>query len=90
LLTPDGGYILAVERGSYPYGTGSEDAWLIKTDSQGKETWNITLGEADRDEHAYSIYPTLDGGNILRGGRVLVDSHGTGRDNIWLAKLAPG
>ena len=40
--TSDGGYILVV--GTHPYGSEWPDAWLIKTDSKGKEMWSETFG----------------------------------------------
>jgi hypothetical protein len=78
--TIDGGYILAGKTGSY--GAGYFDAWLIKTDVNGKEQWNRTFGGV-RDDYVRSVQQTSDGGYILAGkiGSYMSDAIGA-----WLIK----
>jgi hypothetical protein len=63
--TLDGGYILAGQT-VVRYGTGSEDAWLLKTDANGNEQWNKTFG-LDGFDSVYSVVQTSDGGYVLAG-----------------------
>jgi hypothetical protein len=62
--TSDGGYIVA--GGTYSYGFGGSDVWLIKTAANGDMQWNKTLGE-EQNEACYSIQKTADGGYIVVG-----------------------
>jgi len=81
--TSDGGYILA----GWTASSSAEifDAWLIKTDSEGREVWNRTFGGSNADA-AHSVMPTVDGGYILAGRTF---SYGKGNDwnsDAWLIK----
>ncbi|NOR48092.1 MAG: PKD domain-containing protein [Methanosarcinaceae archaeon] len=81
--TSDGGYILAGYTNSY--GAGGNDFWLVKTDSNGNEQWNRTIGGAN-DDRAYSVWQTTDRGYILAG---YTRSYGAGKGDFWLVKTDP-
>ncbi len=85
--TTDGGYIVA--GGTYSFGAGNGDAWIMKLDSDGNVgsgypgTWQKTYGGADYD-FANSIQQTTDGGYIVAGGTY---SFGAGNGDVWIMKL---
>ena len=79
--TEDGGYILVGSTESY--GAGREDAWLIKTDSNGNELWNTTFGGKGTDG-AYSIQETKAGGYIIEGSTT---SYGNKSVDAWLIRV---
>ncbi|MCJ7423598.1 hypothetical protein MUP01_04930 [Candidatus Bathyarchaeota archaeon] len=80
--TPDGGYTLAgYER---PYPDGWMDFWLIRTDMTGNMLWNRTYGWAGRDEIAYSMVRTADGGYMLAGETT--SSYGAEDSDAWLVR----
>ncbi len=66
--TSDSGFILAGE--SYSFGSGNNDAWLIKTDKDGEIEWSKTFGGTG-NERAQQVIQTFDGGFILCGSAVL-------------------
>ena len=76
----DSGYIMAGYTTSF--GKGGEDFWLLKTDSEGYESWNRTFGGAE-DDLANSVATTADGGYILTGRTY---SFGAGLGDAWLLK----
>ncbi len=78
--TNDGGYILA--GGTYSYGAGDEDMFVVKTNSIGDTLWTKTYGGAEQDE-AKSIIQTADGGYILTG---FTKSFGDASGDIYTIK----
>lgn len=81
LQTMDDGYIIAGR--THSFGAGSSDIYIVKTDSDGEQQWQQTLGDNDRDE-AYSIQQTADGDYIIAG---LTNSFGAGSRDMYFVKI---
>ena len=64
IVTSDGGFALV--GGTYSFGAGHEDFWLVKTDSYGNMEWNQTYGGPGSD-FARSLIETSDGGYAIGG-----------------------
>ncbi|ACK42564.1 lipoprotein [Dictyoglomus turgidum] len=79
--TSDGGYIVA--GGTYSFGAGSADFYIIKLDSNGDKVWEKTYGGSSWDR-ASSIQQTTDGGYIVAG---YTNSFGAGNGDFYIIKL---
>jgi hypothetical protein len=78
--TPDGGYVVAGWTKSF--GAGSNDAYLVRTDSLGKVLWEKTYGGIGKDVGTF-VQQTADGGYVLTG---YTNSFGAGNDDVYLVK----
>jgi hypothetical protein len=78
LQTADGGYIFCGYTRSY--GMGSDDVWLIKTNSTFVEQWNKTYGGSQTDMGG-GINITADGGYLIQAS---TRSFGAGNGDVWL------
>ncbi len=77
--TNDGGYIVASTTQSF--GSGFEDWWILKLDSDGTVAWQKTYGGM-LDDRARSVQQTTDGGYIAAGW-----TQSFGDYDIWILKL---
>ncbi len=69
--TSDGGFILLGWTSSF--GAGESDFWLIKVDGEGTMLWQRTFG-SDKSDYGFSVQQTSDGGFILLGFTLHVES----------------
>lgn len=80
-ITSDGGYMIAGYTESF--GAGSEDFYIIKTDSFGDEIWSAAYGGGSADV-CFSAHQTSDEGYVLAGVTL---SFGEGNGDVWLIRL---
>jgi regulation of enolase protein 1 (concanavalin A-like superfamily) len=80
IQTVDGGFVMT--GGTYSFGVGNADLWLVKTTADGTTEWNRTYGGTNY-EVAYSLIQTVDGGFTLAGTS---NSYGAGDHDFWLVK----
>jgi hypothetical protein len=78
--TTDGGFILA--GCTFSSGAGSNDYYLVKTDSLGNAVWTHTYGTSGTEE-AYGVQQTSDGGYIAAGFSA---PFGNNSQRVWLVK----
>jgi hypothetical protein len=82
--TNDGGYIIAGIARSTGWSESDEgDAWLIKTDANGKKEWDTLIGGLKCDSFT-TVKQTSDGEFIVSGWTY---SYGSGDCDLWLAKF---
>jgi hypothetical protein len=78
--TSDGGYIIA--GGTYSYGAGKDDLYLLKTDAQGNKVWEKTFGGSDED-WGNSVCESPDGGYLIAG---YTEPFGADSEDVYLIK----
>ena len=81
--TNDGGFIVA--GGTYSYGKGDEDMYLVKLNAMGDTIWTKTFGDTLEDE-SKSVIQTSDGGYVLTG---YTKSLGDTLGDIYTIKTLP-
>lgn len=79
--TPDSGYAVAGYTNSF--GSGYDDAWVLRLNAGGDTLWTRTYGGILGDR-ANSIITTPNGKYLIAG---YTNSFGTGRHDIWVLKL---
>jgi hypothetical protein len=84
VATSDGGYVFG--GGTYSFGAGDMDFWLIRTDATGNMEWNQTYGGTEFDSPEAMIQ-TSDGGYAIVG---FTWSFGAGWADFWLVKTDVG
>lgn len=91
--TADSGYVIT--GGTYSFGKGYEDMYLVRIDSVGDTLWTKTYGGI-KDEEARAVKQTSDGGYIVTGfTKSFGDSNGdfytvktnSVGDALWTSKL---
>ncbi|MBL4658332.1 MAG: SprB repeat-containing protein, partial [Flavobacteriales bacterium] len=78
--TSDGGYIVGGYTNSY--GQGSNDLYLVKTNSLGDTAWTKTYGGTSIDD-GYTVQQTTDGGYLMVGSTQM----GPGGQSIYVVKV---
>ncbi|MHA2272257.1 MAG: hypothetical protein ACXACI_10365 [Candidatus Hodarchaeales archaeon] len=74
--TVDGGFALL--GGTWSYGAGDQDIWLVKTDANGQPEWNETYGGVGA-QRGLSVIQTPDGDYAISGGSMLIKTDNNGQ-----------
>lgn len=79
--TSDGGYVVA--GGTYSFGGGQDDLWIIKLKANGDIAWQKTYGDSGSD-YGTVIQQTPDDGYAVVG---VTSSFGAGKEDLWVLKI---
>jgi len=79
--TKDGRYIVA--GWTWSFGSGSQDAYILKLNEKGEVEWQKTFG-GKKSDGASSLQQTTDGGYIVAGW---TESFGSGGHDVYILKL---
>lgn len=79
IQTSDGGYLLG--GGTYSFGSGSENAWAVKTNASGDTVWTRAYG-GNHYDRIYDVIEVSDG--YFLGGYTY--SYGAGGADFWVIK----
>jgi hypothetical protein len=77
----DGGYVIT--GGTYSFGPGSGDVYLVKTNALGDTLWTRTYGGGTDPEWGTSVQQCSDGGYVIAGTTY---SFGPGGGDVYLIK----
>jgi hypothetical protein len=69
--------------GTYSFGAGNNDVWLLKLNAAGDVTWQKTYGGSG-SESAYLVRQTNNGGYIVAGG---TNSFSSGSFDAWIIEV---
>ncbi len=78
--TSDNGFVLT--GGTYSFGNGGEDVYVIKTNSTGDTLWTKTYG-GNNEDVGNEVQQTADNGFIICGN---TDSFGAGGNDVYLVR----
>jgi uncharacterized delta-60 repeat protein len=81
IQSSDGGYVVA--GGTWSFGAGGSDFYVVKLDSSGNVLWTKTIGGSLTDV-AWSIIQSSDGGYVVAG---VTESFGAGDRDFYVVKL---
>ncbi len=65
------------------FGAVGLDAYLVRTDAEGRVTWMETFG-GDRDDFGYTVQQTTDGGYVFTG---YTESGASASRDVYVARL---
>ncbi|MBN1481225.1 T9SS C-terminal target domain-containing protein [candidate division KSB1 bacterium] len=92
IQTTNGDFVIAA---TVDYFNGDSDIYLIKTDRHGKLLWENRFGSSDYEENIYSLQSSFDGGYIMVGkavdinsrtSRLLVVKTNASGDSLWVKR----
>ncbi|WP_044202798.1 hypothetical protein [Flammeovirga sp. OC4] len=84
IQTKDGGYITVGSSDSYGFSVDIKDTWVVKVDARGKLVWRHTYGDQVSIEEGTCIKATEDGGYIIGGKIITLDSEDPSGDAFVL------